>query len=297
EVTFHTTSLEGLVANPDAMTAIVNTNQSATSQITITNYSSQPRDFTATLENNVVAELAFIDSDQPGGPEFVWNDISMTGTHLDQISDAEDDFEPIGISFDFPYFGQTYRTVYVCSNGFASVGAGASNYKHEQLPSPDAPGNQIAAFHNDLNLGDSGDVYYQDFGDRVIIQFSNAARYAGDGTSTFQMVLNHDGTIFFYYKEMNGTVDDATVGIQNSTGDQGLSVAYNQQYLKNNLAVKISSAATWLQVDPPAGSLAAGGSANLQLRFAASGGLFGSYTAMMHVTAAVPSASSVTVPV
>ena len=51
------------------------------------------------------------------------------------------------------------------------------------------PSNEIAGFHDDLNLGRSGDVYYRDFGDRAIIQFSDAARYASDGVVTFAVII------------------------------------------------------------------------------------------------------------
>jgi alpha-tubulin suppressor-like RCC1 family protein len=297
QVLFHSTSSEGLTANPASVTAVVNVGETGASQVTITNYSSEPRQFDVTLENNTLDHLSYSDSDQPGGPEFLWNDISTTGTHMDQVSDADDDFEAFDISFEFPYFGQNYHTIYVCSNGFVTLGEGAIDYYGYRLPSPDAPANLIAPFQNDLNLAASGNVYWQDFGDRVVIQFENAARYAGDGTATFQIVLNRDGTILFYYKEMDGTVDEATVGIQDATGTAGLTVAYMEPYLKNNLAVEITGSTQWLTVDPLTGNLASNESANLNLQFVAPPGVTGSYNAIIHVNAGASSAFQTDVPV
>src|SRR5205085_3144591 len=105
--------------------------------------------------------------------------------------------------------------------------------------------------------------YYQDFGDRLVVQFTNAARYDGNGSATFQLVLYDDGRILFYYKDLNGEIEDATVGVQDSTRQHGLTVAYQQPYLKNDLAVEIAIAAqrftdsveriSWSDSDQPDG--------------------------------------------
>ena len=107
----------------------------------------------------------------------------------------------------------------------------------------------------DESKGGSGDVYFRDFGDHAIIQFSHAARIAQDGFSTFQIVLNADGAILFYYLEMTGTLDDCVVGLQNESKDKGLTVAYQQAYLKNNLAVRLVDSTRWLTVSPTAAAL------------------------------------------
>jgi hypothetical protein len=45
------------------------------------------------------------------------------------------------------------------------------------------------------------------------------------------------------------------VGIQNTGKDKGLTVAYQQAYLKNILAVRVVEKSQWLQVSPSTGSL------------------------------------------
>ena len=90
------------MADPESVVAIVNAGQTGTTPVTLTNYSSQSLQFSVALENNTIDNLSYTDSDQSGGPGFVWNDISATGTHLDQVSNADDDFESFEIGFDFP---------------------------------------------------------------------------------------------------------------------------------------------------------------------------------------------------
>jgi hypothetical protein len=247
-----------LTIKPDRIEQALVTGQVMTKAVTITNGGSVPREVDLVAHNNTAVQLSYTDSDQPDGPQFVWDDISATGLHLAGVSDADDDFEAVPLSFAFPYFGNDHATVYVSSNGFVTLGPGSSSYLTYFLPSPAAPANLIAAFENDLDLSASGDIYFQDFGDRAVIQFQNAARIEGDGFSTFQIVLRNDGTIQFYYKDMSGTLNGATVGIQNSTRDKGLTIAYRQPYLKSNFAVQITQFTAWFQASPTSAVLQPG---------------------------------------
>src|SRR5439155_17102076 len=172
-----------------------------------------------------------------------------------------------------------------------------AEYRTFSFPDPSAPPTDIAAFQNDLNLRASGDVYYKDAGDRVVIQFNNAARYAGDGLATFQIVLQRDGTILFYYKEMIGKVDGASVGIQNLDGDKGITIANEQPYLKNNLAVRITDSTDWLRVSPTSATLAPGESASLAVTLDAHYLASGVFHGRINLTSDDPAAPAVLVPV
>jgi hypothetical protein len=234
---------------PDRIEQTLTPDHIATKALTITNNSDVTHRVHVTAHGNTAPalKLSYSDSDQLSGPQFAWNDIRESGAHLDNVSNADDGFEPVELSFAFPYFGRDYTTVYVSSNGFVTLGPGSGAYQNYFLPSTAAPANLIAAFENDLDLRASGDVYFQDYGDHAVIQFERAARYDGDGYSTFQIVLQKDGIIEFYYKEMIGTVDSATVGVQNNARDKGLTIAYRQPYLKSNLAVRIMPTTAWME--------------------------------------------------
>jgi hypothetical protein len=128
------------------------------------------------------------------------------------------------------------------------------------------PANEIAAYHTDLDLARSGDVYYQDDGEQAIVQFSDAARRKGDGYATFQIVLKRDGRILFYYQQISGRSDNGVIGIQNGSQDSGLTVALNRQYLKPGLAIEISTPVLWLNATPVTGSLGPGASATISIK-------------------------------
>ncbi|SVD98744.1 uncharacterized protein METZ01_LOCUS451598, partial [marine metagenome] len=59
------------------------------------------------------------DSDTEGGPTFAWQDISETGTEIIGLED-DNAVGPYDIGFDFMMYGDTYRQVYIHSNGVIS---------------------------------------------------------------------------------------------------------------------------------------------------------------------------------
>lgn len=129
------------------------------------------------------------------------------------------------------------------------------------------------------------------------MQFDNAARYAGDGFATFQIVLQRDGTILLYYKELTGNITSATVGIQDGTKTHGITVVSNQPYLKNNLAVRILDSAAWLAASPQTFTLEAGASTTVNALIDAAYLNPASYSATVHLatTSAPPLTADVPV--
>ncbi|MFC1584981.1 M4 family metallopeptidase [Fibrobacterota bacterium] len=217
------------------------------------------------------------DSDEPGGPSYVWNDISGTGTLLSTASNCDDCFQSQALSFSMPFYGSGYQTIYVCSNGYLTFGAGSSGYSNYPLPSASMPADLVAGFYDDLTTSGSGDIYFQDLGDRAVIQFNNVPRLAGDATLTFQIVLEASGAITLYYQSVSGTLTSGTTGIQNTARDDGLTVAYNTAYVKDGLAVRIAALPDWLRASPVSGTIDPGGSQAVLVTLDAAGMGTGTY--------------------
>ena len=135
----------------------------------------------------------------------------------------------------------------------------------------------------------AGHVYYQASATSLTVQFDSVPPYSGGGTYTFQIVLASTGSITFYYKTMTGTVNDATVGIQNgdTNSPHGRQVTYNQAYITNGLAVQFHSVATgpgpWLQLKNYTGTVAAYDSASVDVTLSTAGLSAGTYTATLHL--------------
>ena len=108
------------------------------------------------------------------------------------------------------------------------------------------PDNIIAPFWDDLDGSSQGTVHYKQSGNMFVIQFTNWQFYPSNGSLTFQILLQSNGKIYFYYNNLTGSLNGCTVGIENQNGTDGLQVAYNATYLQNNLAIQFSAEPEWL---------------------------------------------------
>ena len=204
---------------------------------------------------------SWIDSDELGGPAFDWIDISGVGTAQTLVDDGN---VQLTFGFDFPFYDSSYSGGYLCSNGYLCFDTGygmASNYA---MPSTSLHSGAIAAWWDDIDPPEGGSVYtYHDAANgRYIISFVNIQNYisgGGTGDLTFQMILYANGRIVLQYGTMDPGADSdglegATIGIQNSTEDDGLTVVYNAAYMHDNMAIQIS-AASWLEIPVAAGQI------------------------------------------
>ncbi|MBE2280640.1 MAG: S8 family serine peptidase, partial [Ignavibacteriaceae bacterium] len=234
----------------------------------------------------------WIDSDHPAGPQFNWSDISETGTMITNwiptgsFSATDEGYAgPINTGFPFKYYGNTYNSFYISTNGFITFSpVTASSITNANIPSTAFPNNYAAPFWDDLDGKTSGRVYYLNFPDKTIIQFTNWERYSATGTLTFQVVLMRGGQVYFYYNSLSATLNSATVGIENSTGTVGLPVVYNANYLKNNLAVKFSADPEWLFINGVQGTIYSGNTLPVVLRLESQDYPHGMYTADLKIT-------------
>jgi hypothetical protein len=247
----------------------------------------------------------WIDSDEPDGPDYVWNDISSSGTAVTTwvatgTFDPKDEgfAGPFSLGFNFKYYGSPVSQIYVSTNGFITFNSlTANNFTNSSLPSASAPNGLIAPFWDDLDGRTQGTVHYKQDGSTFIIQFTNWQKYSGTGSLTFQVILHAGGKILFYYNNMNATLNSATVGIENLSGTDGLMAAYNSTYIKNNLAVKFSAEPDWLSSGTSLGTLYNNNSVGVELTFRTEDFPAGNYSMDLVINSNDPITSSIVVPV
>jgi hypothetical protein len=247
----------------------------------------------------------WIDSNEPNGPEYVWEDIVSTGTQVTNwiptgTWDPRDEgyAGPFPLGFTFKFYGIEKTEIYVAANGFLHFAPLTANtITNASIPNTAHPNDYIAPFWDDLDGRTQGTVHYKQDGNRFIMQFTNWQKYSGSGSLTFQVVLFSSGKIMYYYNNMVGTLTSATVGIENGNGTIGLQVAYNSAYVENNLAVKISAEPDWLGADPIIGRLYNGNSVDIELTFVTEDFPLGDYSMDMVVSSNDPVNPTITVPV
>lgn len=241
------------------------------------------------------------DSDVSSDVAYAWEDISLTGTKLD-ISNVDDGFQAVPLSFDFWFYHTRFQTVFVGTNGVLSFGAGTRRRFAEEIPSPQAPHYLLAPFWADLLPGyqaaggggygggwsEPSAIYVQEFGDRLVVQYSADAQFYGaapdpengfglgvssynlDGTYTFQVILHRNGDIDYVYRWMTGVLWNATIGLQNGEGTEGIQLAYWSDFVTNHRLIRFKGtpvADRWFTLDRGGGSLAPGQSERAEITF------------------------------
>lgn len=247
----------------------------------------------------------WIDSDEPNGPAYVWNDITSTGT-LVSTWIATGTFEPkdegyagpFPLGFNFKFYGNTKTQVYVSSNGFLHfTPLSANTFTNAQIPSTSAPNEYIAPFWDDLDGRTQGTVHYKQDGNKFIVQFTNWQKYSATGSLTFQVILYSSGKILFYYNNMNATLNSATIGIENAVGTIGLQTAYNAAYAANNKAVKLSAEPDWLVSSTTNGLLYNQNNFNVVLTFRSEDFALGNYSMNMKIASNDPISPTLNIPI
>ena len=202
------------------------------------------------------------DSDKPDGPEFTWNDISSYGT---QVTLGDDDATLVALPFSFPFYDTSWFEFALSSNGYLTFGSDWTASVNGPIPDPAQPNEFIAPFWEDLDPSIGGTIHYHYSPDAgtFTVQFTEVPNGSATvaGEYTFQVVLYQDGTIRFYYLEMTGYVEGATIGIENPDGTIGLQVAYNEPYMHDELAIIIDLGPpppAWLAMSPTEGTLSPG---------------------------------------
>ncbi len=216
----------------------------------------------------------WIDSDASNGPVYEWNDISTTGTLASNwiatgsYQASDEGYVSLDMGINFKFYGNVYSQLYVSSNGYVSFEQPeGATYTNTVLPNSSEPNNLIAAFWDDLDGKTAGKVYYKTDGNKFIVQYHNWSPYGSSATGVlnFQIVLYSSGKIIIYYGNCTADLTDCTIGIENASGNVGLQVVKDANYVKPNLAVKFSAEPDWLQFNYTSALLYNGNSAKVGL--------------------------------
>ena len=200
-----------------------------------------------TNANNVVTELVIISTlrnyTMVPGYTYTWID-SSGGTELLLL---DDDYAAIPLPFSFPFYNDTFSTVYISSNGWLSfVNPTPFDYSNIQFPT-DLPEYwyMIAPFWDDLLPaagGGSGNIYVQSFGTYWVVEWANIWHYSsGPTVGSFEVVLSNTGEIIFNYDYISYTGGGYTSGL-----NLGEDIQYYNSYqgltdLTDDFAVQFTS--------------------------------------------------------
>lgn len=128
---------------------------------------------------------------------------------------ADDDTRMVRLAFSFPFFGNTFQSVYVNSDGNLTFNQGDNGATERSLGRLAGGGPRIAALFEDLDPSQAqGGVFVTSEPGRLVVSWVQVPEFSVFGTGgveTFQVRLYPDGSIQFAYAGINTA--GAVVGI------------------------------------------------------------------------------------
>ena len=236
-----------------------------------------------------------------GGPAYNWIELSGSGGGTILYSNYTDDITttvPTGLNM--PFYGGTFSTINVCSNGWASFTDSHTYYANVSLPatnSSGAPVNAVFPLWDDLLLNASGqNVLYKQTvpGSEFVIEWNNVSTYSGTGTYTFEVILHSNGEILFEYKSASGQTN-YVIGVQNADGTQAVQMAFRPStpYVSASSAIQILPPSTWASLSATSVTLAAWETKAVNVNFNAGPLSSGSYSGAITIIAGGQNAQTV----
>ncbi|HEV8627572.1 MAG TPA: carboxypeptidase regulatory-like domain-containing protein, partial [Acidimicrobiia bacterium] len=152
----------------------------------------------------------------------------------------------VDLPFPFTFYGDTYTSAHVGTNGFLNFLAPDPTFFNSPIPSPSTPNGAVYAFWDDLFVDGAASVRTELLGAepnrRFVIEWDNVTFFADFSKRVnFEVILTETGQITYQYQ---GIDDDgmekgnsATIGIENAAGDDALQFSFNQPAVSNNTAI------------------------------------------------------------
>ena len=212
-----------------------------------------------------------------------WVDVSSTGERV-PFNQADDELSAlIPIGFTFKYYEYSYNGIYVSSNGalFFTQISNTETLNIDRIPRSKKPNNLLAPFWADLYVGgqdgniNKGEVFYKTDGtgdnQYFVIQYKDVSLLSeGTNKLNFEVILRKNGDIDFLYKTLTGSLNEASVGIEDKDGVIGIQHLYQEAGLDNGLVLQFKHPGNGPRVkalSEAESSLVIGGKAEVRLTF------------------------------
>ncbi|RAJ06550.1 subtilisin family serine protease [Chitinophaga skermanii] len=265
-------------------------------------------------------QYTYIDSKEPGGPVYHWNDIASSATDITRELNADPKrAKLIQLGFPMNVYGDTIHQLYVTSYGVLSFSyPGAMNISSGSLPIEDdgLTGGIYGFYMNNRDpfIPVNFKIYLKYEPGKVIVQYNDMEYFTGSfwgggstsmGKATYQMVLHSNGIVEMNFKDVINAMwtGYALTGLENKQESKGFNV---QDYMLENPWVPDDNTSLWIvpnakqfvtSIKPSAGAIAPGEVVNVEFVATAKDLVDSTYENIVQLTTNDPSQESVAVPV
>lgn len=147
----------------------------------------------------------------------------------------------VSMPFSFNYYGVSYSSVNISTNGYINFGTASTSFSTAALPSAMAPLGMIAPFWHNLNAA-SGSIVYATQGvapnRKFIVNYNGVGELTGAGVNTGQIVLYETSNVIELFISQANTASTylGVCGIQDASGANAVTVTgqNNANYNINN---------------------------------------------------------------
>jgi len=146
---------------------------------------------------------------------------------------GDDSTISVPIGFSFLFYGTSYTSVNVCTNGFLQFNGFSTSYQNTCMPNSQQPNGMVAGFWEDL-YPTAGQITYQTLGSapnrRFVVDWNNVQHYPpGSGIFTsFKIILDETTNLITSTIISSGSGGSgATRGIENQAGTAGTQASCN----------------------------------------------------------------------
>jgi hypothetical protein len=152
-------------------------------------------------------------TDYPTQPGSGASSTTLTFTQKDETLEV-----PFVSNAMFPFYGQSYGTIWVNSHGSVSFGRGDIEFEESTTALFTGPP-RVAGHWDHLNITQGGTVTVDEFNDRAVVTWDAVADNFYGGTHSFQVELYWNGTITITNLSHDGV--DGLVGVCAGDGNHG----------------------------------------------------------------------------
>lgn len=162
---------------------------------------------------------------------------------------GDDASATVALPFNFFFYGRTYSTAFLSSNGSLNFQAANTAFSNGSIPSTATPNAAIYPFWDDLVLDSSSRVFSKTGGTApnrtFLVEWRNAMFFGGGATSRidFEATLSENGEVSLSYRNLDPaqgreTGNSATVGIENETGTDALQYSFSASTLSDAQSIR-----------------------------------------------------------